>query len=60
MTQGLRPPIMRTLSYEQPWLYRTLHKLGFDNVQLKTFLLTKDTRRKSPYTFVLAEKPDGS
>jgi ubiquinone/menaquinone biosynthesis C-methylase UbiE len=57
MTRGRRAPIMRTLSYEQPWLFGTFHEVGLESVQLKTFLLSKDEARKAPYTFVFARKP---
>ena len=44
---------MVKMSYEQDWLFLTLNKIGFKQIELKSFQITKDG---TLYTFVFAKK----
>ena len=46
-------PLRRTLSYESSWLFDTLAKIGFADIELRTFVLRSNPE---PHTFIFGRR----
>jgi len=53
MNHGMAKPIMRGLWYPMEFFYKELPKLGFDDIEISTFV-TKSNN--TPHPFVFAKK----